>query len=362
MSNASGGSDKSESENNINSLHNDDSKLRLKDAIVYLELYSWKITSEHSNHLRQFSTNQYRWVMISMNSSLQCWAKDNECNKEFQGDDPLSKIQGDASDDEYEPPEKESKQTELIPLEYKIKIVNMSNEHPKWNSKTLQKKKKNEECATDDGKTKGKDIGKDDEMQYPIKYKKVEEETRKMNNKNKNKFDKIMSTLQKLTGEVVTLRREKLEQNKKINKLKKENKKQDRSNLRKKRNNIVILGMKMEGINGNNLKQEMESLPMQDLKVESHIKMARKLGQDLCVLELESALDMEIIIENKANLEKLGQLIYLNNDMTRNERERGNLIKSKTKEAKKEGRKSRLDTRSYGSRTRNGDGIMQNVL
>jgi len=38
--------------------------------------------------------------------------------------------------------QQETKVTDYIPLEYKIKIVNMAKEHPKWNLKTLQKKRR----------------------------------------------------------------------------------------------------------------------------------------------------------------------------------------------------------------------------
>ncbi|KAF5290504.1 hypothetical protein FQA39_LY03608 [Lamprigera yunnana] len=52
----------------------------------------------------------------------------------------------------------------------------------------------------------------------------------------------------------------------------------------KKRNNIVIAGINVEEINGNNLKQEMVSFLLQDLKVESHIKTTHEIGQKLCTL------------------------------------------------------------------------------
>ncbi|KAF5270209.1 hypothetical protein FQA39_LY08423 [Lamprigera yunnana] len=154
MSNASGCSNTSESKNNINSLHNDESKLRLKDAIVYLEhlylennLLAQQSSATISHESMQMGEDIYEFIFAMLSQKvfveteeLLLSESDNECSKEFQGDDSWSEIQGDASDDEYEPPEKESKQTELIPLEYKIKTVNMFNEHPKWNSKRLQKK------------------------------------------------------------------------------------------------------------------------------------------------------------------------------------------------------------------------------
>lgn len=36
--------------------------------------------------------------------------------------------------------QKKKKLTEYIPLEYKIKVVNMAKEYPKWSLKNLQKK------------------------------------------------------------------------------------------------------------------------------------------------------------------------------------------------------------------------------
>lgn len=41
--------------------------------------------------------------------------------------------------DEYHPDEKKAKQVEYIPLDYKVKVVNIA-KHPNWNLKNLQKK------------------------------------------------------------------------------------------------------------------------------------------------------------------------------------------------------------------------------
>jgi len=51
----------------------------------------------------------------------------------------FEEVQEDDYFDEYML-QQETKVTDYIPLEYKIKIVSMAKEHPKWNLKTLQKK------------------------------------------------------------------------------------------------------------------------------------------------------------------------------------------------------------------------------
>ncbi|KAF5285240.1 hypothetical protein FQA39_LY16701 [Lamprigera yunnana] len=50
-----------------------------------------------------------------------------------------------------------------------------------------------------------------------------------------------------------------------------------------------------------NLKQEMDSILTQDMKIKAHTKIARKIGQNLCVSEMESAQEKEeTLIRSKA--------------------------------------------------------------
>ncbi|XP_020292188.1 uncharacterized protein LOC109858896 [Pseudomyrmex gracilis] len=86
--------------------------------------YFWKMTSWPKNHLKQFPTRQYKLA------------------KKCQFEEVLireKRIEEDDYSDEYML-EEETKVMDYIPLEYKIKVVNMAKQHPHWNLKTLQKK------------------------------------------------------------------------------------------------------------------------------------------------------------------------------------------------------------------------------
>lgn len=58
----------------------------------------------------------------------------------IQDNDEECQFQEEQEDEEYLHLEKEQKSTKYIPVEYKIKVVNMAKEHPKWSLKNLQRK------------------------------------------------------------------------------------------------------------------------------------------------------------------------------------------------------------------------------
>lgn len=130
----------------INSLHSDESKLRLKEAIEHFEklllendLVAQESSGRISNEAKQIGENIFESTVDILGDKTfveteELFLQDDEnvtgCESEEEQDD---------DSDIYVPPEKEQV-AEYIPLEYKIKVVNIAKEHPKWSLQNLQKK------------------------------------------------------------------------------------------------------------------------------------------------------------------------------------------------------------------------------
>lgn len=150
MEGVPGSSQTSERECDTNSLHSDESKSRLKNAILYMEqlllendLVARESSGTISHEAIQIGENLYKSTVEILNNKIFVETEelimqetDEECLFHEVQDD--SEIQDDS--DQYILPEKEKKLTEYIPLEYKVKDVNMAKEHPNWSFKNLQKK------------------------------------------------------------------------------------------------------------------------------------------------------------------------------------------------------------------------------
>jgi len=138
-------SSSSSNECDSTSIHSDESKLLLKDAIVYLEqllLENDFVAQESSGTLShkaiQIGEEMYASI-VEMLSSKVFVDTEELIMAESNNKDQFEEVQEDDYSDEYML-QQETKVTDYIPLEYKIKIVNMAKEHPKWSLKTLQKK------------------------------------------------------------------------------------------------------------------------------------------------------------------------------------------------------------------------------
>lgn len=137
-------SDEIDSEISEESLHSEISKLKLKDAVVYyLRLLSDNnlIAAEGSNSisLEAMLIGQEIFDRTMDIVSENLLIKDvelfheNEC---YEGEP----FEDDDSSTEYQPQEKRSRDVEQIPLDYKIKVLNIAKAHPTWSLQTLQRK------------------------------------------------------------------------------------------------------------------------------------------------------------------------------------------------------------------------------
>ncbi|KAK4882617.1 hypothetical protein RN001_005936 [Aquatica leii] len=79
------------------------------------------------------------------------------------------------------------------------------------------------------------------------------------------------------------------------------------------------------------------------LEVEVKVKDAITLGTNVCLVKLENGKDKEKIMNNKTKLGKIPtEKIYINDDLTKKEREKQNQLREKAAEEKKHGKNVKL--------------------
>ncbi|GBN35976.1 hypothetical protein AVEN_22431-1 [Araneus ventricosus] len=127
------------------SLYSEVSKLRLKDAVIY-----YQGLLAQNNLISSESSASISHEAMLMGEEIFQNTLDILAEKIIVSDEELihenercqevlfEKVEGDVSSDEYEPEEKK-RYVEYIPLDYKIKVVNIAKAHPTWNLQSLQK-------------------------------------------------------------------------------------------------------------------------------------------------------------------------------------------------------------------------------
>lgn len=229
-----------------------------------------------------------------------------------------------------------------------------------------------EESSTEEGKRKrwGPDEeGSSDSVKKSKKSSSTPEKKRspgttKSKEKEDAKLDQVLSLLQNLTLEVNQIRQDQREYNEEIKKLKLENetRKQENSaitkecdeikkelretNIRleqlereKRRNNVVITGLTIANSNTTELKQEMEKFIQQKLEMSVPVQTAYKIGPKMCIIKLQSFEDKIQLMKNKMKLRNMrGDRIFINNDLSRKEREIDKQIRKRAEAEKNQGK------------------------
>lgn len=182
--------------------------------------------------------------------------------------------------------------------------------------------------------------------------------------KEEDKTDKMMEILQQLAIDVKEIKKEQktcmqelIELRKENEILKKENETfrkesdQTRKELRelsnivdilereKKKNNVVVTGLRIDTQDPEILKGTMKSMLTRALDVDIEIKSALKLGEKTCVIQLENETEKEKIMENKNKLKDFKEgTIYINHDLTVQEKKMQGEIRKMAVEAKEKGK------------------------
>lgn len=209
-----------------------------------------------------------------------------------------------------------------------------------------------DEYSTDEGKRKRETR---DQEGVSTKSKKVSKSPEK--GRREEKLDKIMEMLSTLTGEIRELRTEQKSFREDLNKLNSENNSLRRENKEikeqikvlngkldslesdKRRNNIVIQGLRVTNEDQGVMRESIGSFLNKSLGVEVDVKAVRKLGERICLVELENVTSKVTVMKNKSKLRDYkAERVFINDDLTKNEREIQGRIRSMAQEERKKGK------------------------
>lgn len=228
--------------------------------------------------------------------------------------------------------------------------------------------------STDDGRGR-KRMGEDMEGHF-MKSKKTSRTPTKTQNKEEDKLDQILSLIKdikleqrEIKNEVKQLRAEQKEINeamvrmqrdnetikKENEEIKMENKaiKQELRTIKdtveklekeRKKNNVVISGL-VTNTNDPKAHEEItKDFIKNNLKINVEIKSITKINEKTNIIELKNEKHKKEVMRNKAKLKNLGttERIYINEDMTKKEREKQKQIRSIAKVEKEKGKNVKI--------------------
>ncbi|KAK9708944.1 hypothetical protein QE152_g26919 [Popillia japonica] len=142
----------------------------------------------------------------------------------------------------------------------------------------------------------------------------LREEIRKLRDEQeqfKEEIKQLRDVHKKETEEIDNLKKEVKAANEEIERLQAE----------KRRKNVIVQGLEISANNPKELKAEMENFIEKELGAAIKIESATKLGEETCLVELNNKDDKATIMSNKSKLRNHRQTIYINDDMTKKERE-----------------------------------------
>lgn len=214
-----------------------------------------------------------------------------------------------------------------------------------------------DDYTTDEGKRKK---GMEDLPEGFIRSKRIQRTPVKITEID-DKWEKIMKMLESLTTEVKELRKEQKEFRDELKEIRKENEVIKNENLElkakikkveerleriekdKRRNNIVLQGLKLETEDRNTLKERVENFLKTALKVEINTTSVRKLNDKMCIVELENGNDKQKIMKRKAKLREIkDHEIYINDDLSKMEREIQRKIRNVAKTERARGKRVKI--------------------
>lgn len=166
----------------------------------------------------------------------------------------------------------------------------------------------------------------------------------------KEEIQHIRSEQDYFRNEIKRLTKENKELKEENEKVRKENKeiKQELKEIRRsmdmydkerKKNNIILSGIKMDIEDQMILKEAIENIIKNYLELDIKIKKVKKIGNKTCLVELNKEEEKTEIIQNKHKLKEIKtEQIYINEDLTRGEMEKRRQLREKAKEEKSKGK------------------------
>lgn len=173
-----------------------------------------------------------------------------------------------------------------------------------------------------------------------------------------DKLEKIFQMMISLSEDIKEMKQEQKKYNEEILKLKVENEntKKENAELKKEINminekidtmererrkkNVIVQGLTINSTDQNTLKDTMNTFVKKELDIDINVRSARKLGQKTCLLELDNIDEKYRVMQNKSKLRNIRtERIYINDDMTKTERDIQGTIRKIAKQEKIKGKK-----------------------
>lgn len=150
----------------------------------------------------------------------------------------------------------------------------------------------------------------------------------------------IGTELKEIVQEVKILKQENVKLRNENEQLKKEvNLINEKIEKEKRKNNIIVQGIRMDTNEPDLLKEEMLQFIESELKVKVALKGIRKIGDKIYWVELGSIDEKLKIMRNKSKLKnRRGGRIYINDDMTKQQREIQGIIRKIAREEVSKGK------------------------
>lgn len=146
-------------------------------------------------------------------------------------------------------------------------------------------------------------------------------------------MEKVKEVNRNAAAEVKELKRELINANERIGKLEGE----------KRKKNVVVYGLKIDTNDRVMLKEELKKFLTEKVGVNVKINNAIKLQEKICLIELGSIEDKINVMKNKYKLRNnQTDRIYINNDMTKNERDIQGIIRQIAKEERGKGKRVKI--------------------
>lgn len=200
------------------------------------------------------------------------------------------------------------------------------------------------------------------------KSRKIYRSPPKSHRDNEGKLDRLLLMLGEMKKEMGEMRREQKEYVAEIIAVKKENEKLKKEcesrkveseemkreldglkrvvgslEREKRERNIVITGRSVEEESPRKLAEDIGKFLEEHLGVRTQVRAAYRLGQKVCLAQFDSLQEKERIMKNKHKLKDFsGERIYINNDLTLEEREMQKQIRGRAREEKSEGKLVRV--------------------
>lgn len=169
----------------------------------------------------------------------------------------------------------------------------------------------------------------------------------------KNELQQLRIEQKKFSDEIMSIKKENELLREENNIIKQENMKikQDMNDLKKnmewlekdkKKNNIVMSGLDVDKINNETMKTTLENFISKNLKVDIKIKSTAKLSSKTCLIEMANEEDKYKVMKNKSKLRNLSQQIFINNDLTKQERNKHKQMKVIAAQEKNKGKNVKI--------------------